>query len=89
MKGKIVACVDGYIPRTIKGQVVADAGGVGMIVLNDMPSDCYADLHLHPASHLFENATTIIDYIADSPYVCSSFFFQDTYFQRKSDLISY
>ncbi|KAI3858445.1 hypothetical protein MKW98_021810 [Papaver atlanticum] len=67
VKGKIVACVDGYIPRTIKGQVVADAGGVGMIVLNDMPSDCYADLHLHPASHLFENATTIIDYIADSP----------------------
>ncbi|OVA09838.1 Peptidase S8/S53 domain [Macleaya cordata] len=67
VKGKIVACMDGDLPRVVKGSVVADAGGVGMVLLNSLPSDVYPELHLHPASHVFENATFITDYIYDSP----------------------
>ncbi|XP_022738160.1 subtilisin-like protease SBT1.3 [Durio zibethinus] len=49
--GKIVICDRGISPRVQKGQVVKDAGGVGMILTNTVANgeELVADCHLLPA----------------------------------------
>ncbi|KAK6926335.1 PA domain [Dillenia turbinata] len=49
--GKIVICDRGISPRVQKGQVVKDAGGVGMILANTAANgdELVADAHLLPA----------------------------------------
>ncbi|MGH9042967.1 MAG: S8 family serine peptidase [Acidimicrobiia bacterium] len=50
VKGRIVLCKRGINPRVEKGQVVADAGGVGMILYNaEAAQDLVADVHHLPA----------------------------------------
>uniref|UniRef100_A0ACD5UTK4 Uncharacterized protein n=1 Tax=Avena sativa TaxID=4498 RepID=A0ACD5UTK4_AVESA len=49
--GKIVICDRGISPRVQKGQVVKEAGGIGMILTNTMANgeELVADSHLLPA----------------------------------------
>ncbi|KAF5202203.1 Subtilisin-like protease SBT1.3 [Thalictrum thalictroides] len=49
--GKIVICDRGISPRVQKGQVVKDAGGIGMILVNTAANgeELVADCHLLPA----------------------------------------
>lgn len=51
VKGKIVICDRGISPRVQKGQVVKDAGGIGMILSNTNTNgeELVADSHLIPA----------------------------------------
>jgi subtilisin family serine protease len=51
VSGKIVICDRGISPRVQKGQVVQDAGGVGMILANSAANgdELVADSHLLPA----------------------------------------
>lgn len=51
VSGKIVICDRGISPRVEKGQVVKDAGGVGMILTNTAANgeELVADCHLLPA----------------------------------------
>ncbi|KAI7754734.1 hypothetical protein M8C21_018233 [Ambrosia artemisiifolia] len=60
--GKIVICDRGVNPRIQKGQVVKDAGGVGMILSNTVGSggDLAADSHLLPVVAVGENEGNII-----------------------------
>ncbi|XP_074303550.1 subtilisin-like protease SBT5.3 [Silene latifolia] len=53
-KGKIIVCLRGVNARVEKGEVVALAGGVGMILANDDASgnEIIADPHVLPASHI-------------------------------------
>ncbi|XP_042404905.1 subtilisin-like protease 4 [Zingiber officinale] len=54
VKGKIVLCDRGVNGRIEKGEVVKQAGGVGMVLVNQ-PQDGYstlADVHALPASHI-------------------------------------
>ncbi|XP_042460535.1 subtilisin-like protease 4 [Zingiber officinale] len=54
VKGKIVLCDRGINGRIEKGEVVEQAGGAGMVLVN-APKDGYstiADLHILPASHI-------------------------------------
>ncbi len=52
--GQIVVCDRGVIARVAKGQNVLDAGGGGMVLLNDAPSagSLNADTHVLPATHI-------------------------------------
>ncbi|OMO85930.1 hypothetical protein CCACVL1_09920 [Corchorus capsularis] len=51
VSGKIVICDRGISPRVQKGQVVKDAGGIGMILTNTAANgeELVADCHLLPA----------------------------------------
>lgn len=51
VKGKVVICDRGISPRVQKGQVVKDAGGIGMILVNTEANgeELVADCHLLPA----------------------------------------
>ncbi|WP_374928741.1 cell wall-binding repeat-containing protein [Kytococcus sedentarius] len=50
--GKIVVCDRGVTARTEKSQVVADAGGVGMVLVNTSESSLDTDAHVIPTVHL-------------------------------------
>lgn len=54
VEGKIVVCLSGVVPQVEKGRAVFEAGGVGMILINDnlMGNDTSADLHILPAMHV-------------------------------------
>ncbi|KAK9147625.1 hypothetical protein Scep_006382 [Stephania cephalantha] len=60
--GKIVICDRGISPRVQKGQVVKDAGGVGMILANTEMNgeELVADCHLLPALAVGERAGNAI-----------------------------
>ncbi|CAA0832194.1 subtilase 1.3 [Striga hermonthica] len=60
--GKIVICDRGISPRVQKGQVVKDAGGVGMILTNTAANgeELVADCHLLPAAAIGESAGKLI-----------------------------
>ncbi|XP_072957634.1 subtilisin-like protease 4 [Typha angustifolia] len=70
VKGKIVFCErGGGIARIEKGAVVASAGGVGMILMNQAPDgySTLADAHVLPASHVsFADGSMIKSYINSS-----------------------
>ncbi|BCY13252.1 S8 family serine peptidase [Actinoplanes sp. L3-i22] len=54
VKGKVVLCARGESARVAKSQVVADAGGVGMILYQPEwdPNALMADLHAVPTAHV-------------------------------------
>ncbi|XP_057798453.1 subtilisin-like protease SBT1.3 [Salvia miltiorrhiza] len=60
--GKIVICDRGISPRVEKGQVVKDAGGVGMILSNTATNgeELVADCHLLPAVAVGESTGKLI-----------------------------
>ncbi|XAR66181.1 Cucumisin [Bertholletia excelsa] len=64
--GKIVICDRGISPRVQKGQVVKNAGGVGMILVNTAANgeELVADCHLLPAVAVGENAGKSIKHYA-------------------------
>lgn len=67
VKGKIVFCLRGDNARVEKGEVVLQAGGVGMILGNDPLSgnELIADAHVLPATHITAtDAKEVLDYIA-------------------------
>ena len=63
--GKIVACDRGVIARVDKSQAVADAGGVGMFLMNTTSDETLnADSHVVPTLHVTdEGRATILAYI--------------------------
>ncbi|CAN4080785.1 unnamed protein product [Withania somnifera] len=66
--GKIVICDRGISPRVQKGQVVKDAGGVGMILANTAANgeELVADSHLLPAVAVGEMAGRAIKHYASA-----------------------
>ncbi|XP_075497030.1 subtilisin-like protease SBT1.3 [Primulina tabacum] len=64
--GKIVICDRGISPRVQKGQVVKDAGGIGMILSNTAANgeELVADCHLLPAVAVGEMAGKSIKHYA-------------------------
>ncbi|KAL3647414.1 hypothetical protein CASFOL_008382 [Castilleja foliolosa] len=62
VSGKIVICDRGISPRVQKGQVVKDAGGVGMILTNTAANgeELVADCHLLPAVAVGETTGKLI-----------------------------
>lgn len=67
--GKIVLCERGTNGRVEKGQVVRDAGGLGMVLVNDVASgeSLLGDAHVLPAVMLgYSAAAPVREYIASS-----------------------
>lgn len=64
--GNIVICDRGVSPRVQKGQVVKDAGGVGMILANTAANgeELVADCHLLPAVAVGETKGKVIKHYA-------------------------
>jgi subtilisin family serine protease len=50
--GKIVVCDRGVTGRTNKSLAVKEAGGVGMVLVNNGQAGIFADLHFVPSIHL-------------------------------------
>ena len=50
--GKMVVCDRGVSPRVEKSQVVADAGGLAMVLVNVTPNTINADIHAVPSIHV-------------------------------------
>ncbi|XP_031131231.1 subtilisin-like protease SBT5.3 isoform X2 [Ipomoea triloba] len=66
VKGKVLVCLRGGIPRTDKSHQAALAGAVGMILANDeyFGNDIEADEHFLPATHVtYSDGLAIFDYI--------------------------
>lgn len=64
--GKIVVCDRGLIARVEKSQTVAEAGGVGMVLVNvgDVPGSLDNDFHSVPTVHLQNTArAAVVDYV--------------------------
>ncbi|GLU20983.1 hypothetical protein SLE2022_371530 [Rubroshorea leprosula] len=64
--GKIVICDRGISPRVQKGQVVKDAGGIGMVLANTAANgeELVADCHLLPAVTVGEIEGKVIKHYA-------------------------
>jgi subtilisin family serine protease len=72
--GHIIVCDRGENARVEKSQVVADAGGVGMILVNLTPNTVNADLHAVPTVHLDDvRGTALKNYVARTPRARASF----------------
>ncbi|KQJ93460.1 subtilisin-like protease SBT5.3 [Brachypodium distachyon] len=71
VKGKIVVCTRGVNGRMQKGQVVKEAGGIGMVLCNDESSgdSTDADPHVIPAAHCsFSQCKDLLTYLqSESP----------------------
>ncbi|KAF8394603.1 hypothetical protein HHK36_020817 [Tetracentron sinense] len=81
IRGKIVLCDRGGIPRAAKGVVVKEAGGVGMIIANVSPEGegLVADAHVLPAVAITEFAGyTVHGYISSSANPRATFVFHGT-----------
>ena len=54
LAGKIVVCDRGTYGRVAKGQEVKNAGGIGMVLVNDAANgdSLTADMHVLPAVHI-------------------------------------
>ncbi|KAL5570117.1 hypothetical protein UlMin_026692 [Ulmus minor] len=79
--GKIVICDRGISPRVQKGQVVKDAGGVGMILANTAANgdELVADCHLIPAVAIGETqAKEIKHYALTNPKATANLAFLGT-----------
>ncbi|KAB2598576.1 subtilisin-like protease [Pyrus ussuriensis x Pyrus communis] len=79
--GKIVICDRGISPRVQKGEVVKEAGGVGMILANTAANgeELVADCHLVPAVAVGENeARGIKHYASTSPRATATLTFLGT-----------
>ncbi|OVA02606.1 Peptidase S8/S53 domain [Macleaya cordata] len=81
VRGKIVLCDRGGVPRVSKGAVVKEAGGAGMIVANVAPDGegLVADAHVLPGVAITESAGyTVHGYIATSKNPRATFVFRGT-----------
>ncbi|XP_022932386.1 subtilisin-like protease SBT5.3 isoform X4 [Cucurbita moschata] len=66
VEGKIVVCLRGDNSRVDKGYVVAQAGGVGMILANDLLGGraLLSEAHILPASHIsYTDGESVYKYI--------------------------
>jgi subtilisin family serine protease len=67
LAGKIVVCDRGTYGRVAKGQEVKNAGGIGMVLVNDAPNgdSLTADGHVLPAVHIsFANGEVLKAWVA-------------------------
>lgn len=65
VKGAIVLCLRGEIPRTDKSIEVARAGGIGMVLYNDELNSLNADVQTVPTVHINEvDLATVTAYVA-------------------------
>ncbi|KAJ8550234.1 hypothetical protein K7X08_035720 [Anisodus acutangulus] len=81
VRGKIVVCDRGGTPRVAKGEVVKDAGGVGVVVTNVAPmgEGLVADAHLIPGLGVTESAGYLIrDYINSNNNPTATMTFYET-----------
>lgn len=79
--GKIVICDRGISPRVQKGQVVKDAGGLGMILSNTDANgeELVADCHLIPAVAVGEtNGNTVKHYVQTTSHPTATLSFAGT-----------
>ncbi|MEV8267426.1 S8 family serine peptidase [Microbacterium sp. NPDC076911] len=68
VEGKIVVCDRGTIARVEKSEAVAEAGGVGMILVNVTPGSLDNDFHSVPTVHLSdEYRDAILEYVRATP----------------------
>ena len=70
VRGKIVVCTRGSNGRVAKGEVVKDAGGVGMVPCKAAASgdDVSADPHIIPAAHCsYSQCIDIFNYLQSDP----------------------
>lgn len=74
--GKIVICDRGVVDRTAKSLSVAQAGGVGMVLVNLTPNSLDVDLHSVPTVHLDDPA--IKDVVAADAALTASLVSTDT-----------
>ena len=62
--GKIVVCDRGQNARVEKSQAVAEAGGIGMILVNVTPGSLDNDFHSVPTVHIADTyRTALLDYV--------------------------
>ncbi|XP_042386017.1 subtilisin-like protease 3 [Zingiber officinale] len=81
VKGKIVLCESGIVPNVQKGVFVKDAGGIGMIVMNQLYEGytTFPNAHVLPASHVsFAAGDQIRAYINSTTNATAAFLFQGT-----------
>ncbi|KAL4565770.1 hypothetical protein LXL04_029875 [Taraxacum kok-saghyz] len=81
VKGKVVLCERGVNGRIEKGQVVKDAGGAAMILMNQEPQGFSLDVDAHvlPASHVsYKDGVQIKSYINSTVKPLSSLLFKGT-----------
>ncbi|WP_171013254.1 S8 family serine peptidase [Microbacterium sp. 2FI] len=65
--GKIVVCDRGTNARVEKSQTVAEAGGIGMILVNVTPSSLDNDFHSVPTVHIdAQHRTPLLDYVRNT-----------------------
>ncbi|KAG8058417.1 hypothetical protein GUJ93_ZPchr0002g25300 [Zizania palustris] len=66
VKGKIVVCLRGVNPRVEKGDAVRQAGGVGMVLANDVTTgnEIIADAHVLPTTHIkYRDGLLVFSYV--------------------------
>ncbi|KAF0935343.1 hypothetical protein E2562_032039 [Oryza meyeriana var. granulata] len=69
VKGKIVVCLRGVNPRVEKGEAVRQAGGVGMVLANDVTTgnELIADAHVLPATQIkFSDGQLVFSYLKNT-----------------------
>ncbi|CAL9151447.1 unnamed protein product [Musa hybrid cultivar] len=69
VRGKIVVCLRGENARVEKGDVVHQAGGIGMVLANDESTgnEIIADAHVLPATHIsYDDGLAILSYLNSS-----------------------
>lgn len=65
-------CTRGNNARVEKGEVVREAGGVGMVLANDdsTGNEIIADPHVLPATHIsYSDGVALLKYINSTRYV--------------------
>lgn len=81
INGKIVVCVLGTISPIEKGKNVKNAGGVGMILINQEQHGytTFSDPHVLPATHLsYADGLKVLAYINSTTSPTASFIFKGT-----------
>ncbi|RZS02121.1 hypothetical protein BHM03_00032105 [Ensete ventricosum] len=66
VKGKIVVCLRGITARVEKGEAVHQAGGIGMVLANDVDNgnEIVADAHVLPATHItYSDGLNLFSYL--------------------------
>jgi hypothetical protein len=64
VRGRVVVCDRGVVPRVEKSDEVARAGGVAMVLVNTSPDTLEADVHAVPTVHLdAADAAEVEDYV--------------------------
>ncbi|MFN8077702.1 MAG: S8 family peptidase [Kineosporiaceae bacterium] len=79
VKGAIVVCIRGVVARVDKSKAVAQAGGVGMVLVNPTPNSLDADVHSVPTVHLDDvTGKKVLDYAAAAQAPTASIVVGDT-----------